>query len=239
MIRINLLPVREVEKASSRRKEMILAGGLIAITCGIVLFVHFLQGVQLNSTDAELSRLEGAITKIRTQNQELEKMERQKKDIEEKIRVVRLLTSPERRAASVHVMDDLSASTPESLWLTDFVEGKGAAKISGKAIDNQTIAAFAHSLSNSRYFRNVEIRETIQEAPLVDPRRRAGAAKTSAPDAALPVPVTKFLIEAYINYVPNIPSRQKEDAQESPGKRGGRKVEEGKPIKAKSERGER
>jgi len=66
--------------------------------------------------------------------------------------VVRLLTSVERRSASVHILDDLSSSTPEYLWLTDFTELKGAAKINGRAVDNQTIASFARDLARSKYF---------------------------------------------------------------------------------------
>ncbi|MBI3302285.1 MAG: PilN domain-containing protein, partial [Deltaproteobacteria bacterium] len=124
-----------------------------------------------------------------------------KKDLEDKIRVVRLLTSPERRAASVHILDDLSASTPEQLWLTEFAEAKGVAKISGKAVDNQTIAAFARNLSGSRYFQKVEIRETSQEAPpAVDPRNRPGAGKPLPVDSPPAVSMTKFLIEVSLNY---------------------------------------
>jgi Tfp pilus assembly protein PilN len=230
MIRINLLPVREVEQASSRRKETALAGGLIALTCAGVAIAYVLQGSQLSEVNAELRRAEKALEKIRLQNQDLEKIEEKKKDTEEKLRLVRVLTSPQRRAASVHVLDDLSTSTPESLWLTDFIETKGAAKISGKAVDNQTIAAFAHNLSNSVYFQNVEIRETVQEVQTVnEPRRRAARAEATVDNAAaFAPPVTKFLIEARINYTPGVQGeigqvndgQEGEDGKGSPARKG-------------------
>jgi type IV pilus assembly protein PilN len=214
MIRINLLPVREVEQASSRRKEIALAGGLIVLTCIGVVIAYVLQRVQLHEVNAELQRVERALERIRLQNQELERIERQKKDIEDKVRLVRLLTSPQRRAALVHVLDDLSTSTPESLWLTDFLETKGAAKISGKAIDNQTIAAFAHNLSNSVYFQNVEIRETAQEVQTVNEPRRRAARAGAVDTAALALPVTRFLIEARINYAPGLAEETAEVSEE-------------------------
>src|SRR2546426_1778816 len=186
MIHINLLPTNEVEEASSRRKELLLAGGLFTLTLAAVLAVYFFQGTHLYAVRNELSRRENQIVVIRKQNQDLEKMEQQKKETEGKIRVVHLLTSPARRSASVHILDDLSDSAPQMLWLTEFSEVKGVAKINGKSVDNQTIAAFARQLANSHYFKKVEIRETVQEKPVANPRNQAVG--KGLPSDALPIP---------------------------------------------------
>jgi type IV pilus assembly protein PilN len=215
MIHINLLPTNEIEEASSRRKELLLAGGLFAITLAAVLSVYFFQGTRLNAVNQELGRLENAMVAIRKQNQDLEKIERQKKETEGKIRVVHLLTSPARRAAPVHIFDDLSDSAPQMLWLTEFTEVKGAAKINGRSVDNQTIAAFARKLSNSRYFKKVEIRETVQEKPVANPRNQAAGGK-GAPVAALPIPVTRFLVEAAIDYLPGVAQEEAKKEENTP-----------------------
>lgn len=209
MIRINLLAAaaREVEEASSRRKELILAGiGLGAVLLSTLLMYIFQQST-VESLNANVGSMEGEIAKIRKQNQEIQTLERQKRDTEKKLQLVHLLTSPERRSASVHILDDLSSSTPEYLWLTEFSEIKGAAKINGKAVDNQTIAAFAHDLARSRYFQKVEIRETAQEDPS-DPRTRLPGQLTPN----VPIPVKRFLIEASINYLPG--ARKQLNSQE-------------------------
>jgi Tfp pilus assembly protein PilN len=204
MIHINLLLSNEaVGETSSQRKEFLLVGGLFTLTLAAVFFVYFSQGARLNAVRTELSRLENEIATIRKQNQDLEKMVETKKEIESKVRVVHLLTSPTRRAASVHILDDLSQSAPEMLWLMEFTEVKGVVKINGKAIDNQTVAAFARKLSNSRYFKKVEIRETVQEKPLVNLLVQALGGKELPADTP-PVPVTKFLVEASLDYLPGV-----------------------------------
>ena len=203
MIRINLLPTSEVGEALSHRKEFILAGGLISITLVAVLVLYFLQTTRLNEVNAQLNSLEQQLVAVRKQNQELEKLNQQKKDLQGKIQVVNLLTSPVRRSASVHILDDLSESTPQLLWLTEFTENKGTAKISGRAVDNQTIAAFARKLSDSLYFKKIEIRETVQEKPVQDSRRQAAGAKAPPPGTPS-MPVTRFLVEASIDYLPGI-----------------------------------
>jgi len=214
MIHINLLPAQAIDQSTAQKKELGLAGGILSITLAAVLAVHSFQSSQLNDVSATLTRLEGQLATIRKQNQEIEKLERQKKDLEEKIRVVNLLISPQRRTAPVHILDDLSSSTPEFLWLTEYVENKSISQIRGKAIDNQTIASFAHNLSNSPYFRSVEIRETQQEAQQAP--ARAGADKNAQKGTATPsVMMTKFLIEAAVNYgmSPEPPISPKEASQ--------------------------
>jgi type IV pilus assembly protein PilN len=232
MIHINLLPVREVEQAVSRRNELALAGAAVLATLVLVLLAHVFQSGHLHQVSERIAQLEGNLEKIRKQNQELEKLEQQKDDIKEKIRVVKLLTSPERRAAAVHVLDDLSSSIPELLWLTDFTESKSAAKINGRAMDNQTIASFAHNLSNSRYFQKVEIRETVQETPTTAGPQRRGVTSARA-DNAPPVPVTRFLIEAGINYGPPVQVTPAPEGKEKTEKKIGAGKKTTQPAKEK------
>jgi Tfp pilus assembly protein PilN len=203
---------------------------MLATTLVAVLAAHIFQSSQLYDVNEIANRLEGQLTTIRKQNQDLEKMQRQKKELEEKIHVVSLLTSPQRRAASVHILDDLSSSTPEFLWLTEYLENKSNVQIRGKATDNQTIAAFARSLSSSRYFRSVEIRETQQEPQVVVARNKLGASE--AKNAVTPsVMMTKFLIEAAVNYGQSLEtaSTQQEGRETTQGKQ-----EKNPPAKAAS-----
>lgn len=200
MIHINLLPLRVTQQASSRRKELGIAGGMLATTLVAILATHIFQSSQLNDITETASQLEGQVAALNEKNKDLEKMKRQKKDLEERLRVVSLLTSPQRRLASVRILDDLSSSTPEFLWLTEYLENKSNVQIRGKATDNQTIASFARNLSSSQVFRSVEIRETQQEAQVVAGRTKQGKAAAKSPAAAPSVMMTKFLIEAAVSY---------------------------------------
>jgi type IV pilus assembly protein PilN len=216
MIRINLLPARTIDQVSSRRKELGLVGSIFVLTFLSILVVQVLQSSQLTESSEKSDRLERELAKIRKENQDLEKLERQKKDLEEKIRVVNALTAPQRRTASVHVFDDLSSSTPQFLWLTEYTENRGAAQIRGKAIDNQTIALFANNLASSPYFRNVEIRETQQEAQVVASRGRPGRSAAQETESSSSVMMTKFLLEAAINYGLPVETANKEETDETP-----------------------
>lgn len=220
MIHINLLPVRVTQQASSRRKELGIAGGMLATTLLAILATHLFQSSQLQDATETVSGLEGQVAALNEKNKDLEKLKRQKKDLEERLRVVSLLTSPQRRMASVRILDDLSSSTPEFLWLTEYLENKNNVQIRGKATDNQTIAAFARNLSTSQVFRSIEIRETQQESQVVAGRNRQGrdaAKNTPAPS----VMMTKFLIEAAVSYGQPIETAdsQQEEQDSASGKK--------------------
>jgi Tfp pilus assembly protein PilN len=202
MIRINLIGSREGEESSSRRMEGTFAGLVLALALAGVAMAYLSQQSTVSNLDATAAILETELVKIRQQDQEFKKMEQQKKETEDKLYIVGTLTSKERRAAPVHILDDLSSSAPEYLWLTDFTERGGAVRINGKAVDNQTIASFANDLAKSRYFQKVEIRETAQE-DVTPVSRQVSPGGKQAP-LQPQIPVKKFLIESVINYLPGL-----------------------------------
>jgi Tfp pilus assembly protein PilN len=211
MIHINLLAGREFEEASSRKREGILIGGGLAIVLAGIAMSYLSHESTLRALDTNITAVQSEMKKIRQENQELKNMEQHKSETEDKLKVVSSLTSKERRAAPVHVLDDLSSSAPEYLWLTEFSERGGAARINGKAVDNQTIAAFANDLARSRYFEKVEIRETAQEEETGTQNRLAAARKPNQIQSQ--VPVKRFLIETIINYLPGV-TQQPENPEE-------------------------
>ncbi len=201
MIHINLLPAQEFEAASVWRKECVIAGVILCLAFAVIARLHVVQSRQLGTALAQVVNLEAEIKHIRKENKEVDTLIKKKELLEQRLKAVTSLTSPQRRSASVRILDDLSRSTPDLLWLTDFTEGKGTAKIQGAAVDNRTIATFARNLSNSLYFQQVEIRETVQEiqnSPSPVPPLSGGLGGIRKSRRGEAGQVKKFLIEAVI-----------------------------------------
>ncbi len=184
MIHINLLPVREVETVPGRGKEFVIAGVILCLAFSVIARLHGVQSRQIDTARAQVAGLEAEIKEFRKKTEEIQDLIRKQDLLVKRLRAITSLTSPQRRSASVRILDDLSQSTPDLLWLTHFSEAKGTAQIQGEAVDNQTIATFARNLSLSPYFERVEIRETVQT--------QRGRLREEAGQ------VKKFLIEALI-----------------------------------------
>jgi type IV pilus assembly protein PilN len=93
------------------------------------------------------------------------------------------------------MLADLSGATPDKLWLTEFAEAGGTAKMSGFSVDEQTIADFLRRLGGSSYFTGVDLEETTQVTQ----------------DN---VKQKKFTLKAQVNYAgttqaPKVPAKQK------------------------------
>ncbi|GIW44161.1 MAG: fimbrial protein [Candidatus Binatia bacterium] len=185
MIRINLLPVREAERALGRRRQISLA-----ILTGIVVLLmmvlpYTFQARRLAQLEAEATQLRQEIARLDQQAKEVKDLDAKRAELQAKLRIIAQLKR--RRVGPVRALEDLSDATPEKLWLTEFTETGGAVSIQGLAIDNQTIAEFMRRLQQSRYFYDVDLVESAQA--VAQPGAQAGPS------------LKRFQIKARLDYL--------------------------------------
>lgn len=187
MIRINLLPIKEAQRALGRRQQLSVAvlSVLVALLVMVVPFV--LQGRALKRLDGQTEQLRAEIRKLNDQAKEVRDLNEEKVELRTKLRIIDDLQ--QKRVGPTHILDDLSQATPEKLWLVDFHDTNAQATITGMALDNQTIADFMRQLQNSKYFYNVDLVETSQSEPL-----HVGGGDTN-------VVFKRFIIKAHLDYL--------------------------------------
>jgi len=160
MIRINLLPVEDAKRAAGRRQDLALGSlVLILVVLGLVL-AHGWQGLRIASSRHELDRLNQDIAAIQGPYTEALRIEQQKQELREKLRVIAQLEA--KKFGPVRLMADLSTATPDKLWLTEFADAGGTLKLTGLGVDEQTVADFLRRLGTLPFFQNVDLDETSQ-----------------------------------------------------------------------------
>lgn len=160
LIKINLLGERK--KKGAKTALWLCFYGLAVSVCCFVFFI-MLNSVSSNLSEKEsqASLLEAQLNKLRVVTKEVRDLAAKKTSLAEKIAVMAALKK--KKAGPVRVMDDLNVSVPDKSWITDIKELEGGLlKITGFALDNQTIAGFMKSLDASDYFSNVDLVETKQ-----------------------------------------------------------------------------
>lgn len=160
MIRINLLPVKEIKAEVGRRQDLTAAGVLIGLTLVLALGVFLFQRYRISGLENEIASIKKEIEALNVQVKEVGELEKKVAELQEKYRAIDELRK--RKTGPVRVMEGLSAAVPEKLWLTQFRESGGSLTITGLAVDNQTVADFMKGLSQSPYFRNVDLVESVQ-----------------------------------------------------------------------------
>ena len=155
MIEINLLPVRAARRRESIRLQLSIAGLTIflVIVC-IVLFQANLAKRE-KAVDKQTALVKEEIAKLEKVVGEIEKLKQEKAKLEQKRAVIRDLDRGRLRAA--YILGELSQRTPEKIWIESLNKSGKSLKITGVALDNDTIANFMMVLERSKYFGGVEL----------------------------------------------------------------------------------
>lgn len=156
MIRINLLPVRQM-KQKTRARQQIFVGVIALVALVVVLALVW------TSLGVKASSLESRIAHLATRKKELQKtldlileLEKKKALVEKQINIVQELEK--KSILTVRVLDEVARITPHKrMWLTNLDQGAGILKLTGMALDNRTIAKYLEDLKDSEYISNVTL----------------------------------------------------------------------------------
>lgn len=168
MIKINLLrpekkevaagggaAVSFVEEAKPSKLSVPALVGAVALTVVGIGLMYFLQAGELNRQQKLLDERTLRKAELEKVLKELATIEATKMELDKKIKIISDLKLKQRDA--VLMMDKMSRSLPDWVWLTDLTYRGGAVAISGKALSNNLIADLINNLQNSSYFTNVQI----------------------------------------------------------------------------------
>ena len=161
MIRINLLPVREIKAEVGRRNDLIVAGLSLALTTVMIVGFYLVQSYRRSSFETELADLQKEIAALDVQVKEVGDLEKKISDLKSKLQVIEDLNK--KKIGPVRVMESLTSAIPGRLWLTEFKESSGSLSLNGNAFDNQTIADFLRALARSVYFKDIDLIESSQD----------------------------------------------------------------------------
>jgi type IV pilus assembly protein PilN len=165
MIRINLMPRAEARRQAARQRDrqvlIAIAAGLLLVIAGTEFYTRRTASRVQNLSD----QYQVELAQLSQQHNAAIQLDRKRKELEAKLATIKVLER--QRTGPVHVLDDLGAATPDTLWLTEMRETNGTVTLLGRGLDNQTIALFMRNLAASPYFAGVDLVETkqVEEGP--------------------------------------------------------------------------
>src|SRR5438094_7162885 len=161
MIRINLLPAREARRRVELRHQLQIATVAVLAVVGGGVWAYTTQNSELAARQQELAGVEEEIKRLETIIKEVQKFETKKTQMEKKVGAIEDLKLKQNRPA--RLLEDISHSIPDQMWLSSVKDTGGALQISGKSFDNVGIAAFMENLERSPSFGTVELIESKAE----------------------------------------------------------------------------
>jgi type IV pilus assembly protein PilN len=144
MIRINLLPTRQVQKRAAGRQYLFILGGALIMTLLANGYWWFVRDSEINRRQAKIAETDAAITRLEATIKEVNDLKKRQAEVKEKLGVLDDLKK--KRAGPVKVLDAMIQATPKKVWLLDFDEKAGSLKVTGQAESFDDLSEFMRSL---------------------------------------------------------------------------------------------
>ena len=164
MIRINLLPHREIRRQALQRQFIFTAIGVAVIGAGIWLLVHTMLTDRIDNQRDRNRFLSDRIVELDKQIAEIKKLREQTAQLLARKQVVESLQA--NRAESVHLLDQLVRQLPDGVYLKEVKQVGQRVGITGYAQSNARVSTLMRNLESSPWLERatlVEIRTAVQK----------------------------------------------------------------------------
>ena len=162
MIRVNLLPHRQIRR-EARQREFGLMALFSAIAAAAIIFLGYtFINAKITAQTERNTRLDTAIVKLDKEIADIKDLKDQISTMLERKQVVENLQT--NRSQAVVVLDELSRQLPDGMYLKSIKQQGNVISIEGVADTNARVATLVRNLSTSNWMESpslVEIKSVV------------------------------------------------------------------------------
>ncbi len=149
MIRINLLPHRQIKRAERQRQFTLMLVMTVVAAAGIVFMGWTYINAQIDTQKNRNSRLDTAIAQLDKDIEDIKKLKEQIRNVLDRKRVVESLQTD--RSQAVILLDELARQLPEGVYLRSIRQQGNEITLEGIADTNARVATLVRNLGNSQW----------------------------------------------------------------------------------------
>jgi len=152
MIRINLLPHREMRRKQQQEQFFVLLAGFAAIGVAVWFVVHTYLSDAFDEQSARNKYLKGEITKLDKQIEEIKSLKEQIASLLARKKVVETLQS--NRSEVVLLLDQMVRQLPDGIYLKSMKQTGNKVTITGYTQSQARVSTLMRNLEGSRQLEN-------------------------------------------------------------------------------------
>ena len=157
MMRINLLPHRQIKRAERQREFGLMALMAAGAACAVVFMGWQFLGAQKDSQLERNGRLEKAIASLDKEIADIKDLKDQISNVLERKQIVENLQT--NRSQAVVILDELTRQLPEGLYLKSIKQQGNLITLDGVADTNARVATLVRNLSVSNWMESPNLVE--------------------------------------------------------------------------------
>jgi type IV pilus assembly protein PilN len=157
MVRINLLPHRQVKRAERQRQFGLMALVTVALASALVFMGWSIINAKKEAQDDRNRRLDEAIVKLDSEIKDIKELKDQINSVLERKQIVENLQT--NRSQAVVVLDEIARQLPEGVFLKSIKQQGSAIEIQGVADTNARVATLVRNLTASTWMESPNLVE--------------------------------------------------------------------------------
>jgi type IV pilus assembly protein PilN len=157
MIRINLLPHREMRRRRQQQHFFVMLGVVLVIGAATWFIVHTYLADRLDEQNGRNAYLTQEISKLDKEIEEIKKLKEQTAALLARKRVVETLQA--NRSEVVHLLDQLVRQLPDGIYLRAIKQAGNRVTISGYTQSQARVSTLMRNLESSEYMENASLVE--------------------------------------------------------------------------------
>lgn len=157
MIRVNLLPHREMRRRRQQKQFFITLGAVVALGAAIWLMVHTSLSNTFENQIARNSYLTEEIKKLDREIEDIKKLKEMTASLLSRKKVVETLQS--NRAEAVHLLDELARQLPEGIYLKAIKQAGSRVTMQGYTQSQARVSTLMRNLEASPHLENANLVE--------------------------------------------------------------------------------
>ncbi|MGW8194882.1 MAG: PilN domain-containing protein [Desulforhopalus sp.] len=156
MLKINLLPVRQLKKRAKAKKQLFGMFFLFLAVLCLLGVTGLLQAQKISSLQADLAALKKEKDSYAPTLARIDKPKKDKEELARKTEIIKKLK--EDSSLTVRTLDEVANRIDnERMWLDSLQQQNASLRLSGVALDNQTVAQFMDNLKDSPFVQDVDL----------------------------------------------------------------------------------
>jgi type IV pilus assembly protein PilN len=155
MIKINLLPYREIIRRENIITHGFIAGATLFLIIIIIISVDYVMRSKIGDVKKEIARVEREIASNKVTIDEINKLKEEKEIYRKQFQIIENLKKG--KEGPVRILDELASRIPKKMWLISLKQSGNNLELEGVAVENKLISKLMVALEESPYFQKVDL----------------------------------------------------------------------------------
>ncbi len=148
MVRVNLLPIREILRRRELKQFAFMALGIFVASILLMVLTYVFFSNKAAALEAEKITQQKKLDVLKQKNKDIEELKTRIARLQKQVDTIKKLT--ETRDTPAAWMSAISIATPQEVWLNSMVKTGRHFTLDGVGLDNTVVVRFVQQLSRIR-----------------------------------------------------------------------------------------